>query len=749
MTNTFHTKRIIKESHSVSDTTTTPDEHDNKNKQWTISASQRVTQDPLLDSLVLMTEYFGTPCSSDSMTAGLPLSSSVLTPELFPQAAARAGLSAKLARKGLNQIPPILLPCILLLKNHKACLLREIDPEQDKATIQLPETGGQESMSIEELETLYVGYVFLVKQEYRGDKSFNLHLHETRTHWLIQTLKDSAPIYRDALIASVLVNIFALVSPLFVMNVYDKVVPNLAFESLWVLAIGAGIAYLFDFIMRQLRSHLIDIAGKKVDIVVSSQIFSKAIGIPLEKRSPSVGGMAKQVSEFDSIRDFLTSATITALVDLPFAVFFLIVIYIVAGDLALIPLIGSVIIIGYTLLIQSRLKAAIEESNKFLSLKHGHLIESLSSLESIKSSGAEGIVQKSWQQMIGHTANWQLKTKKITTSVTNVATFIVQFTVICVVILGVYRVADNAISMGGIIAAVMLSSRAISPMAQLAGLMTRGNHTANALRQVNEIMTQEDEFENKGHLVSRLRIMGQVDANNISFSYPESEKPSLHPLSLKIAPGERVAIIGRNGSGKSTLAKLLIGLYQPTKGSLRYDGLDSAQIHPSDLRRNFGYLPQDVTLFHGSIRDNILFGTRQVTEHQLIRAVQLSGVSLFTDLESEGLDQQVGEGGLSLSRGQRQIVALARATLNDPPVLLMDEPTASLDARAEKQFVNAMENVSKDRSLILITHKMHLLKLVDRIIILDSGRIIADGAKKEVLEKLNAGTLNAGPTHEK
>ncbi|MCL1127431.1 type I secretion system permease/ATPase [Shewanella surugensis] len=720
----------------------------NAAEQWTISASQRVTQDPLLDSLVLMTEYFGTPCSCDSMTAGLPLSSSVLTPELFPQAAARAGLSAKLARKGLDQIPSILLPCILLLKNHKACLLRDLDTEQDKAIIQLPETGGKESISIEELETLYVGYVFLIKQEYRGDKSFNLHLHETRSHWLIQTLKDSAPIYRDALIASVLVNIFALVSPLFIMNVYDKVVPNLAFTSLWVLAIGAGIAYLFDFIMRQLRCHLIDIAGKKTDIIVSSQIFAKAIGIPLEKRSPSIGAMAKQVSEFDSIRDFLTSATITALVDLPFAIFFIIVIYIVAGDLALIPLIGSVIIIGYTLAIQSRLKAAIEESNKYLSLKHGHLIESLASLESIKSSGAEGIVQKSWQQMIGHTANWQLKSKKITTSVTNVATFIVQFSVICVVILGVYRVADNAISMGGIIAAVMLSSRAISPMAQLAGLMTRGNHTTNALRQLNEIMTQEDEFENKGHLVSRLRIMGQLDAHNISFNYPESEKPTLYPLSLTIKPGERVAIIGRNGSGKSTLAKLLIGLYKPTKGSLRYDGLDSAQIHPSDLRRNFGYLPQDVTLFHGSIRDNILFGTRQVTEHQLIRAVQLSGVNLFTDIESQGLDQQVGEGGLTLSRGQRQIVALARATLNDPPVLLMDEPTTSLDARAEKQFLSAMEHVTKDRTLILITHKMHLLKLVDRIIILDNGRIIADGGKKQVLEKLNAGTLNAGQAHD-
>jgi len=372
------------------------------------------------------------------------------------------------------------------------------------------------------------------------------------------------------------------------------------------------------------------------------------------------------------------------------------------------------------------------------------LIESLASLESIKSYGAEGLVQKAWQQMIGHTANWQLRSKKLSNSVANVANFVVQLTVVSVVILGVYRVADNDISMGGIIAAVMLASRAVAPMAQLANLMTRANQTASALRQLDQIMTQEDEFENKGHLVSKQRLMGKIEADDLSFSYPGSEKPVLHPFALRIRPGERIAIIGRNGSGKSTLAKLLVGLFKPSNGSLRYDGIDSAQIHPSDLRRNFGYLPQDVTLFHGSVRDNILFGTRQVTEHQLIRAVQLSGVNLFTDLESEGLDQQVGEGGHSLSRGQRQTVALARAILNDPPVLLMDEPTASLDARAEKQFMRSMHNVSRDRTLLIITHKMHLLNLVDRIIVMDRGHIIADGPKDKVLEKLNQGLMAGG-----
>jgi ATP-binding cassette subfamily C protein LapB len=242
-----------------------------------------------------MTEYYGSPCSIESLVAGLPLSSAELPPELLPQAAARAGLTAKLSRKGLDQVSAIQLPCILLLKDKKACILRELRTEQQQAVIQLPETGGEQVLTVEELETLYVGYLFLIKQQYRGDLGFDVYRHDNKTHWLLQTLKDAAPIYRDALVASLLVNIFALVSPLFVMNVYDKVVPNLAFESLWVLAAGAGIVYIFDFVMRQLRSYLIDIAGKKVDILVSSRLFYKAIGLPLEKRSASVGGMARQL----------------------------------------------------------------------------------------------------------------------------------------------------------------------------------------------------------------------------------------------------------------------------------------------------------------------------------------------------------------------------------------------------------------------------------------------------------------------
>ncbi len=717
-----------------------------KAEQWTIPASFKTTEDPLLDCLVLLSEYYGNPCSADALTAGLPLSEAWLTAELLPQAADRAGLSAKLIRKELKDISPLLMPCILLLKDKRACLLREINPESNKAIIQLPENGGESELSVEALSQLFVGYVFLIKKQYRGDQSIDLYQHEQQGHWLWSMVRNAAPIYKDALIASILVNLFALISPLFMMNIYDKILPNLAYESLWVLASGAAIAFTFDFIMRHMRSHLIDIAGKKIDIVVSSKLFAKVMGLPLEKRASSVGGMARQLGEFDSIRDMLTSATITTLVDLPFAIVFLAIIYLVAGDLAVIPLFSGILIIGYTLYLQPRLKAAVEESNKFSSVKHGHLIECLSATEAIKSNVAEGIVQRSWQQMISHTANWQLKVKELSNSVSYLATYITQLTSIAVVILGVYRVADSAISMGGIIAAVMLSGRVVSPMAQLANLLTRGNQTASSLRQLDTLMQGEDEFADKGHLISRSQLKGDIQADHVQFSYPNSEHPALNPTSFTINAGERIAIIGKNGSGKTSLAKMLAGLYQPTEGHLRFDGVDSKQIHPADLRRNIGYMPQDITLFHGTIRDNIMFGTRQVTEHQLIRAVKLSGVDVFTSSDSEGLDKQVGEGGFSLSRGQRQSVALARAILNDPAILLMDEPTASMDAFAEKQFMQSMSRATQHKTFILITHKMSLLPLVDRIVVLDKGRIVIDGPREQVLSTLSRG-INTGADH--
>ncbi|MFD2176354.1 type I secretion system permease/ATPase [Veronia pacifica] len=718
--------------------------NNNIQSQWSIPASAQVIPDPLLDCLVLISESYGDPCSREALIAGLPLNKANLTPDLFPEAAARAGFSARLLRKPLSGISPLLFPCVLLLIDQKACVLRSVDQDKGIATIQIPESGGESEVAISELEETFTGYCLLLKKQYRGDVTGKLHTHKTKGHWLWSMVRNASSLYRDALIASVVVNLFAVVSPLFVMNVYDKIVPNLAFESLWVLAVGAAIAFGFDFILRSLRSSLTDIAGKKIDIVISAKLFAKAMGIPLSKRFPSVGGMAKQLNEFDSVRETLSAATIMTLVDLPFALLFLTVIFFVSGNLVAVPIIASVLILLYTLSIQRKLKRAIEQSNKFGLQKNAHLIESLTALESVKAHVAEGIVQRSWQQMTAHTANWQFEVKSISQSVSYIASFISQLTTVALVVLGVYAVAEGNISMGGIIAAVMLSSRILAPMSQLAGLMVKTNQTKNAIQQLDSLMNIEDEFEDKAHLAQRVRLNGHIDADNIRFTYPNATQSALSPLSLSIEAGEKVAIIGKNGSGKTTLLKLLAGLYLPTEGNLRFDGTECRQIHPADLRHNMGYMAQDIILFNGSIRDNIMFGSRQVTEHQLLRASSLSGVNLFTVGDNEGLDKQVGERGEALSRGQRQTVALARAILNDPPILLMDEPTASMDASTEKRFIKTMRRIGHNRTLVLVSHKMSLMKLVDRIIVLEKGRVLIDGPRDEVLARFTGETKSSG-----
>ncbi|WP_408057289.1 ABC transporter transmembrane domain-containing protein [Veronia nyctiphanis] len=371
----------------------------NKNieSQWSIPASAQVMADPLLDSLVLLAESYGNPCSREALIAGLPLNKANLTPDLFPEAAARAGFTTRLIRKPLTAISPLLLPCVLMLVDQKACVLRSVDKEEGTVTVQIPESGGESELSISELEEVYTGYCFLVKRQFRGDTNAKLHQHAEQGHWLWSMVRTASPLYKDALLASIAVNFFALVSPLFVMNVYDKIVPNLAFESLWVLGVGAAIAFAFDFILRSVRSALTDIAGKKIDIVVSARLFAKAMGIPLSQRFPSVGGMAKQLNEFDSVRETLSAATVMTLVDLPFAILFLVVIYFVSGNLVVVPVVASVLILLYTLSIQRKLKRAIDQSNKFGIQRNGHLIESLTALESIKAH-----VQKALCKEVGN-----------------------------------------------------------------------------------------------------------------------------------------------------------------------------------------------------------------------------------------------------------------------------------------------------------------------------------------------------------
>ena len=699
-------------------------------------------QDTLLNALIYVSRYYGLANSPEALVNGLPLSDGKLTPFLFPRAAERAGLVAKENRSALQAIPHLVFPVVLLLKSGEACVLSSINEEKQEAEIVTAESGMVPvAYPLAELAERYIGRYFMVKKQFRFDERSPEVLKTRHGHWFWGTIWQSKRIYRDVLVASVLINLFAIAAPMFTRLVYDKVVPNLAFETLWVLASGVFIIFLFDLTLKLLRNYFIDVAGKKSDILISSKLFAKVMGIRMESRPPSVGAFARHLQEFESIREFFTSATIASLIDLPFALLFLTLIWLMAGNLVLVPVAGVVILIVYSLLIQAPLRRAIEEGSRLASQKYANLIESLAGLETLKLFGAQSQFQYRWEEAVAHMANWNIKSRRITDGIQNTAGFVQQSSNVGMIILGVYLIAEGDLTMGGLIAATMLSGRAIGPLVQLSLLSTRYNQAKSSLTIIEQVMAMPDEQEEGKRYIHRPMIQGKIELDKVTFHYPNSPVASIRDLSLTINPGEKVAIIGRIGSGKTTLERLIMGLYQHTEGHVRIDDTDIQQLHHIDVRRNIGCVPQESVLFYGTIRDNITLGRPLADDRDVMDAANRAGVTVFTQQDPAGLARQVGEGGLLLSGGQRQAVAIARALLGRPPVLLMDEPTSAMDNRSELQIKHQLSQLTPSETLVLITHKTTMLDVVDRVIVMEKGCIIADGPKEMVLNDLRHGKV--------
>ncbi|EGA64586.1 type I secretion system permease/ATPase [Vibrio brasiliensis] len=701
-------------------------------------------QDPLLNSLIYVSRYYGLANSPEALINGLPLSDGKLTPFLFPRSAERAGLVAKENRAALTEISQLVLPVVLILKSGDACVLNSINDDKTEAEIVTGESGLVPiSIPLDELNQLYIGRYFLVKKQFRYDERSPEVLKTREGHWFWGTIWQSKKIYRDVLIASILINLFAIAAPMFTRLVYDKVVPNLAFETLWVLASGIFVIFLFDLTLKLLRSYFIDVAGKKSDILISSKLFSKVMGIRMEARPASVGAFARHLQEFESIREFFTSATIGSLIDLPFAILFLILIWLMAGNLVIVPIVGVLILVVYSLLIQGPLRHTIEEGSRLASQKYANLIESLSGLETVKLFGAQSQFQFRWEEAVAHMANWNIKSRRITDGIQNTAGFVQQASNVGMIILGVYLIAEGELTMGGLIAATMLSGRAIGPMVQLSLLSTRYNQAKSSMTIIEQVMSMPDEQEEGKRYIHRPIVHGKIELDKVTFHYPDSPIASIRDLSLTINPGEKVAIIGRIGSGKTTLERLIMGLYKPTEGHVRIDDTDIDQLHHIDIRRNIGCVPQDSQLFYGSIRDNITLGRPLADDRDVLDAANRAGVTVFTQQDPAGLERQVGEGGMLLSGGQRQAVAIARSLLGRPPVLLMDEPTSAMDNRSEMHIKQQLAQLKPSETLILITHKTSMLDVVDRVIVMEKGCVIADGPKSDVLNNLKQGKVRA------
>jgi ATP-binding cassette, subfamily C, bacterial LapB len=541
----------------------------------------------------------------------------------------------------------------------------------------------------------------------------------------------------------VLINAFALASPLFIMNVYDRVVPNRAIETLWVLAFGALTVFLFDFLLRNLRGYFVDSAGKIADIKLAARIFEQVLGIRMAARPASAGAFANNLREFESLRDFFTSASLVTLVDLPFVMFFIAIVWLIGGPIAIVPTVAVPLVIAVGLILQMPLNRVVRRSFGEAAQKHGILVESISGLETIKSIGAEGRMQRDWEQYVGATARSATRARFLSALGVNFAAFAQNLVTVWVVIFGVYRIADGLMTVGALVACTIITGRAMAPLAQVAGLLTHYHQARAAYEALNQVMSLPSERPAQVRFVHRPELRGRVEFKNLTFSYPGQKFPALDDVSFAIGAGERVGLIGRIGSGKTTIEKLVLGLYEPERGAVLLDGTDLRQIDPADLRRNIGCVPQDVFLFHGTVRDNITLGAPFADDQAVLQAAQIAGVEDFLARHPLGFDLNVGERGESLSGGQRQAVAVARALLLDPPILLFDEPTSAMDNGAEVRLKQRLEAVLAGRTLILVTHRASVLSLVERLIVLDAGRIVADGPRDEVLKALAAGRIRA------
>jgi len=698
-------------------------------------------QDPLLQCLIHLTQQNHRPLSAQALREGLPLENNKLTPKLFVRAAKRAGFSSKIVQRSLKDISPLTLPAVLLLENDDACILQEIDEGSAEAILIFPDSG-MKRISMESLQAKYSGIAIYLNLEYHFTERVSKVLDQKEGHWFWGTIWRSAKIYRDVLIASFLINLFVLANPLFVMNVYDRVVPNSAIETLWVLAIGVFVVYSFDFGLKMLRAYFLEIAGKKADILMSAMLFEKVMSMQYAYMPKSVGSFASNLREFESIRGFLSSTTTTVLIDIPFAIIFLIVMFLIAGPLVYVPLVAIPIILIYSLIASRKLKVTVEQTFAASAQKNSTLIECLTAMETVKTQRATSVLQLRWEQAEGFIAKWSLKSKMISSSVTNFAGFVTQMSSVCLVIVGVYLISERELTMGALIAANILSGRILQPMAQVTGLVTSFFQSKTALDSLNQIMSLPDERAEGKNYVHRPELQGSIAFNGVKFSYPEAEQVSLDKVDFSIKSGEKIALIGRIGSGKSTIEKLLMGLYKPDEGAVRIDGIDLNQIDPVDLRRSIGYVPQELMLFDGTVRDNIIMGSPEVDDLSLIKAAAVSGVDQFVNKHPQGFEMPVGERGARLSGGQKQAIAIARALIHSPNILILDEPTNSMDNSSEDYLRKQLSDYCKDRTLVLVTHKMSLLSLVDRIVVMDGGRVVADGPKEVVLDALKQGRLH-------
>ncbi|MDH6235242.1 ATP-binding cassette subfamily C protein LapB [Mesorhizobium soli] len=681
--------------------------------------------------------YLGRPSAETVLFAGVPVSKTHIEANDIEHLAERIGLDTHFFDQRELSRGRFDLPAIVFLENgYPIGLLAEAGEE----FLTTPQDNGRSTISKESLIAggIIGGVSFSITYRNAAEAPVTGTAQKIeRRHWLLGTMGLFWRTYTQVALAAIFINIIALASPIFTMNVYDRILPNKAIATLWVLALGVALAMLFDLLLKTARASLIDHAGRAADLRISYMLFEKVLNSSLSARPSSTGEYANRITQYEFVREFFTSNTISVFIDTFFVVVFLLVIYAVAGSLVVIPALAFVASIFVGLVTQHRIGKRVAASMNEASQRQALLVESISTAETIKSLRAEAYLLRKWREHTKNAANTSEKIKELSAAAANATQFIQQLVTVGIVVAGAYSFSDGNVSSGAIIAAVMLSSRAVAPLGQIAITLSRFRQAMLSLRVLDSIMAQpEDRPETLG-FVNRPVQSGGLMFKNVGFAYPGSENEVLTGLTLSIRPGERVGIIGRIGSGKTTLGRLIGRLFLPTTGELLIDGIDIRQYHPSEVRAAVGIVAQAGDLFSGTIKENLLMARPEASDEEIIAAAKAAGVDEFVSRHPRGYDMNVGERGTNLSGGQRQAVAIARLLLTKPKIVFMDEPSGSMDLASERQLIRQLKVAfDETTTLIISTHRYSMLEIVDRLIVVEQGRIVADGPKEKVVQAL-------------
>jgi ATP-binding cassette subfamily C protein LapB len=571
------------------------------------------------------------------------------------------------------------------------------------------------------------------------------HKAMSATDWFATSIRRYRSVFFEAVIATFVISMVGLVAALYSMQVYDRVIPTKGYSTLWVLTIGVGIAILIELVLKQVRAYMVDRACKVIDQELSAVFFGKALDIRMDARPSTVGTFASQIRHFESVRNFLTSSSLFIMADLPFAVVFVGVIAIIAGPVALVPLVSVPLAVMAGLAFRGPIEKYTGQHMKESNEKNGLLIEAIDGIESVKAANAEWKMLERWRAMTVAIAGNELKMRLFSTLSSNLTQTIQQLSYAGMIAAGAYAINSGALTMGGLIACSIISGRALTPVAQLPGLIVQWQHAKIALKSLNGIMAMPSDRDPNERLVVPESCLGEIKMNKASFAYAK-DLPGLEVPQLLVQPGERIAILGSVGSGKTTLVKLLSGLYKPTSGHVYLDGVDMMHLAPEFVREHVGYLPQDVRLFNGTLRHNLTLGLPLPSDSQIFKAAAMTGLDQVIQNHPKGLELEIAEGGRGLSGGQRQLVGLTRMLLATPKVLLLDEPTASMDAKLENRVMQHLfENMPKSSAIVVVTHKPSVLSYVSRIVVVDKGRVVLDGPRDEVLNRLRQPVVPTAP----